>query len=81
MMTQPILHNIKIMGMASELDALVKAIQKVRNLSVQPAQPRLKPLGSVLLSNESAGFGNALGLHRLAVPFEISLQLEGNDSG
>jgi hypothetical protein len=29
MMTQPILHNIKIMGMASELDALVKAIQKV----------------------------------------------------
>ena len=29
MMTQPILHNIKIMGMASELDALVKSIQKV----------------------------------------------------
>ena len=29
MMTQPILHNIKIMGMVSELDALVKAIQKV----------------------------------------------------
>ena len=29
MTTQPILLNIKIMGMASELDALVKAIQKV----------------------------------------------------
>ena len=27
MMTQPILHNIKIMGMASELDALFEAIQ------------------------------------------------------
>ena len=41
----------------------------------------LKPLGSVLFSNESAGFGNASGFHGLAVPVKISLQFEGDDTG
>ncbi len=42
MMTQPILHNIKIMGMASELDALVKSIQKVTESFRSTSEATLK---------------------------------------
>ena len=44
-------------------------------------RPSLKPLGSVLFSDESGGSRDALGFHRLAVPVEILLQLEGDDPG